>query len=147
MNLKQLIYKRIVHAEDIGCLLAKYSGKPAVFDTEAPDDKQDGWDGKTQYPRLNIVLDMQANEERSSVGSLTITIYTERTSMVILEIESLVKPASGIYLFPRKTEDRTALHGREQILFRLKERMSSVRMLLLTSWNTLLKKPRIPIRL
>ena len=34
---------------------------------------------------------MQANEERSSVGSLTITIYTERTSMVILEIESLVK--------------------------------------------------------
>ena len=42
MNLKQLIYKRIVHAEDIGCLLAKYSGKPAVFDTEAPDDKQDG---------------------------------------------------------------------------------------------------------
>lgn len=91
MNLKQLIYKRLVHAKDIGGLLAKYAGHPAVFDTEAPDDKQDGWEGKTQYPRLNIVLDMQANEERSSVGSLTITIYTERTSMVILEIESLVK--------------------------------------------------------
>lgn len=91
MNLKQLIYKRLVHAKDIGELLAKYAGRPAVFDTEAPDDKQDGWEGKTQYPRLNIVLDMQANEERSSVGSLTITIYTERTSMVILEIESLVK--------------------------------------------------------
>lgn len=91
MNLKQLIYKRLVHMEDIGNLLAKYAGKPAVFDTESPDDRQDGWDGKTQYPRLNIVLDMQANEERSSVGSLTITIYTERTSMVILEIESLVK--------------------------------------------------------
>ena len=91
MNLKQLIYKRLVHAKDIGGLLAKYAVHPAVFDTEAPDDKQDGWEGKTQYPRLNIVLDMQANEERSSVGSLTITIYTERTSMVILEIESLVK--------------------------------------------------------
>ena len=104
MNLKQLIYKRLVHAKDIGGLLAKYAGHPAVFDTEAPDDKQDGWEGKTQYPRLNIVLDMQANEERSSVGSLTITIYTERTSMVILEIESLVKTCfravSYTHLFP-----------------------------------------------
>ena len=63
MNLKQLIYKRLVHAKDIGGLLAKYAGHPAVFDTEAPDDKQDGWEGKTQYPRLDIVLDMQANEE------------------------------------------------------------------------------------
>ena len=42
MNLKQLIYKRLVHAKDIGGLLAKYAGHPAVFDTEAPDDKQDG---------------------------------------------------------------------------------------------------------
>ena len=98
MNLKQLIYKRLVHAKDIGELLAKYAGRPAVIDTEAPDDKQDGWEGKTQYPRLNIVLDMQANEERSSVGSLTITIYTERTSMVILEIESLVKTLSLIHI-------------------------------------------------
>lgn len=46
MNLKQLIYKRLVHAKDIGELLAKYAGRPAVFDTEAPDDKQDGWEGK-----------------------------------------------------------------------------------------------------
>ena len=48
MNLKQLIYKRLVHAKDIGGLLAKYAGHPAVFDTEATDDKQDGWEGKTQ---------------------------------------------------------------------------------------------------
>lgn len=91
MNLKQLIYKRLVKNEEITKLCAKFNGSPAVFDTEAPDDKQDGWEGKSQYPRLNILLDMQANEERSSVGTLTVTIYTERTSMVILEIEALVK--------------------------------------------------------
>lgn len=91
MNLKQLIYKRIINVDKIKRLCAEYAGKPAVFDTEAPSDQQEGWKGKSQYPRINIVLDMQANEERSSSGTLIITVYTERTSMVILELEALVK--------------------------------------------------------
>ncbi len=91
MNLKQLIYKRIVETKEIVDLCAKYAGKPAVFNTEAPGDQQAGWNGKSQYPRINIVLDMQANEERSSSGTLIVTVYTERTSMVILELEALVK--------------------------------------------------------
>lgn len=91
MNLKQLIYKRITDTEDIAKLCAKYADKPAVFDTEAPGDQQTGWKGKSQYPRINIILDMQANEERSSSGTLIVTVYTERTSMVILELEALIK--------------------------------------------------------
>lgn len=91
MKLKQLIYKRLIDTEEIARLCAEYGGSPAIFDTEAPGDQQPGWNGKTQYPRLNIVLDMQANEERSSSGTLIVTIYTERTSMVILELEALVK--------------------------------------------------------
>lgn len=91
MILKELIYKRLSANQDIKRLCAKYYDMPAIFDTEAPDDKQDGWGGKSQYPRLHILLDMQANEERSSVGTLSITIYTERTSLVILEIDKEVK--------------------------------------------------------
>lgn len=90
-SLKQLIYKRLIETSEIAWLCAEYGGKPAIFDTEAPGDQQEGWNGKTQYPRINIVLDMQANEERSSSGTLIVTVYTERTSMVILELEALVK--------------------------------------------------------
>lgn len=125
MNLKQLIYKRLVRNEEIAKLCAKYHDMPAVFDTEAPDDKQDGWKGGSQYPRLNILLDMQANEERSSVGALTITIYTERTSMVILEIESLVKKCfrdilissedGGPYSFAWSRSDPFSLEGQNVI--------------------------------
>lgn len=91
MILKELVYKRLADNADINRLCTRYLDLPAIFDTEAPDDKQDGWGGKSQYPRLHILLDMQANEERSSVGTLSITIYTERTSLVILEIEKAVK--------------------------------------------------------
>lgn len=125
MNLKQLIYKRLVKNEKIAKLCAKFHNIPAVFDTEAPDDKQDGWEGKSQYPRLNILLDMQANEERSSVGTLTVTIYTERTSMVILEIEALVKECfrdllissddGGSYSFAWARSDPFSLEGQNVI--------------------------------
>lgn len=125
MNLKQLIYKRLVKNQEISKLCAEFNGIPAVFDTEAPDDKQVGWDGKSQYPRLNILLDMQANEERSSVGTLTVTIYTERTSMVILEIEALVKEcfrdllissdAGGPYSFAWARNDPFSLEGQNVI--------------------------------
>lgn len=91
MELKQLIYKRLTEQKELCGMLATYANQPAVFDTEAPDDGQDGWGGKSQYPRITTVLDMQANEERSSVGTLNITIYTERTSMVILRIDALAK--------------------------------------------------------
>ena len=91
MKLKQLIYKRLIDTKEITRLCSEYGGSPAIFDTEVPGDQQPGWNGNTQYPRLNIVLDMQANEERSSSGTLIVTIYTVCTSMVILQLEAMVK--------------------------------------------------------
>ena len=91
MNLISLIYRRLLDSEKLRSLCATYEGKPAIFNTEAPDDKQEGWEGKSQYPRINFTCDMQANEERSSVGTLNIVAYTEGTSLVILEIEAAIK--------------------------------------------------------
>lgn len=45
MNLINLIYKRLLESEKIKALCATYAGKPAIFNTEAPDDKQEGWGG------------------------------------------------------------------------------------------------------
>lgn len=60
MNLISLIYKRLLDSERLKSLCATYAGKPAIFNTEAPDDKQEGWGGKSQYPRINFTCDMQA---------------------------------------------------------------------------------------
>lgn len=91
MNLKELIYQRLKSTPKLAELCAKYDGQPAIFDTEAPTDTQEGWEGKCQYPRITYICDMQANDERASMGTLSIMVYTERTSMVILELEALVK--------------------------------------------------------
>lgn len=105
MNLKQLIYKRLVENEDLTGRLAKFYDSPAVFDTEAPSDQDEGWNGKTQYPRCDYIIDMQANEERSSVGTLSITVYTERTSMVILALSAAIKDTfRDILLNPEGTD-------------------------------------------
>ena len=48
MNLISLIYKRLLDSEKLKALCATYADKPAIFNTEAPDDKQEGWGGKSQ---------------------------------------------------------------------------------------------------
>lgn len=101
MNLISLIYKRLLDSDKLKSLCATYAGKPAIFNTEAPDDKQEGWEGKIQYPRINFTCDMQANEERASVGTLNIVAYTESTSLVILEIETAIKECfRDVLLYP-----------------------------------------------
>ena len=80
MNLISLIYKRLLDSGKLKSLCATYAGKPAIFNTETPDDKQEGWGGKSQYPRINFTCDMQVNEERSSVGTLNIVAYRKHLS-------------------------------------------------------------------
>lgn len=91
MNLISLIYNRLLSSDKLKTLCATYAGRPAIFNAESPDDKQEGWGRKSQYPRITFTCDMQANEERSSVGTLNIVVYTETTSLVILEIETAIK--------------------------------------------------------
>lgn len=91
MNLSELIFKRLSENEDMAKALASYAGMPAIFDSEFPPDQQDGWEKATQYPRICYRIDMQANQERSSAGTLYIAIYTDKTTRIIEEIEDITK--------------------------------------------------------
>lgn len=91
MDLNALIHKRLTDCRELSSLLAEYAGQPAVFDSEFPPDQQMGWGGKTQYPRICCRVDMQVNQERSSSGTLRISIDAEKNSLVIEEIEALVR--------------------------------------------------------
>ena len=75
-------------------LLAEYMGKPAVFNTAAPDDMDENWTD-AQYPRCIFQLDMQADPERKISGRLFVDVMCEKeTASVQPEVlEAIVKSA------------------------------------------------------
>lgn len=91
MGLEELLYNRLCNFEPLTSLLATYDGKPAVFFQSAPDDGQAGWGQKTQYPRLVYDLDMQANTERKSSGTMLVALFCDRAGTEPEAIEPLVR--------------------------------------------------------
>lgn len=92
MKLEELIYKRFASSEDLVKHLAIFSGSPAVFSPEPPGENQEGWEGNTQYPMVVYNFDLQANEERHSAGTLSVSLLCQNTTEVTPEaIEPLVK--------------------------------------------------------
>lgn len=91
MDFGGLVYARLAKDGELSEKLAKFGGAPAVFDTEFPSDQQAGWEKGTQYPRICYRTDMQVNRERSSSGTLRVALYADRQSLIIDEIERLVK--------------------------------------------------------
>jgi hypothetical protein len=105
MILEELIYKRFTESEELNKLLARFSGSPAVFSPEAPEDNMSGWGNKSQYPRLIYNYDLQANEERNSAGTLSVVVYCQNTQnadeVTPEEIEPFVKDClKDILLMP-----------------------------------------------
>ncbi len=92
MILEELIYKRFVGAKDLVGHLASFNGAPAVFSPEPPDKDQDGWGGKAQYPEVIYNFDLQANEERHSAGTLSVSLLCQNTTEVTPEaLEPMVR--------------------------------------------------------
>lgn len=92
MKLEELIYKRFVSSEDLVNCLATFSGVPAVFSPEPPGEDQEGWGGNTQYPMVVYNFDLQANEERRSAGTLSVSLLCQNTTEVMPEaIEPAVR--------------------------------------------------------
>jgi len=91
VNLEGLIDKWLVEDEIFKSSLAQYSGFPAIFNGSVPDDKQDGWEGKAQYPRICYALDFQVNPERASVGTMDFAIYCESSDSGLQKLESEAK--------------------------------------------------------
>ena len=91
MNLEGLIDKWLLEDETFIRDLAKYSGFPAIFNGSVPDDKQEGWEGKGQYPRICYALDFQVNPERASAGTMDFAIYAESSDMRLKTLENEAK--------------------------------------------------------
>lgn len=90
--MEEIIYNYLCDSEELTGKLTTWSDSPAIFQTKAPDDKDEDW-GKTQYPRLIFDLDMQADAERKVSGQLMIDVMCEdkSDSIWIEELETIVK--------------------------------------------------------
>lgn len=85
MKLEELIYRRFVSCGELTAHLAAFNGAPAVFSPEPPGENQEGWGGKTQYPKVVYNFDLQANEERHSAGTLSVILLCQNTTDVMPE--------------------------------------------------------------
>lgn len=91
MTLEDLIYKRITERTSITEKLARFGDVPAVFYQSAPGDQAEGWKSKKQYPRLDFVVDMQANPERQSSGLMALNIWCNEAGVPPEDIEPEVR--------------------------------------------------------
>lgn len=92
MILEELIYKRFTESEELKKLLARFSGSPAVFSPDAPEDNMPGWDNGKQYPRLTYNYELQANEERSSAGTLSVSLFCQNTQDIDEIMPEMIEP-------------------------------------------------------
>lgn len=91
MDLNQLLYRRLSQDNLLNGTLSKYADKPAIFNTEFPPDQQEGWNGKSQYPRISYVFNKQVDTKRSSSGQLDVALYDIMDPLEVEKIEVAIR--------------------------------------------------------
>ena len=93
MNLSELVHKRLSVDRNIASCLAEYGGTPAIFNTDFPNDQDEGWEGRTQYPRISYQFNMQVDMDRASAGTLRVSVYSFQNPIICERLEVFVRDA------------------------------------------------------
>jgi hypothetical protein len=91
MDLNELVYRRLSSDSNIAGSLAKFADEPAIFNTEFPNDQDEGWGGMTQYPRISYQFNWQIDMDRASAGTLSVSVYTEKDPILCERLELFVR--------------------------------------------------------
>lgn len=83
--------------------LATYGEAMAIFNQEAPADKDGGWGKGPQYGRVVFAVDLQGNPERIMGGMLSVDIMCKDGDQYPEEIEPLVRTLIHGYFFSSGT--------------------------------------------
>ena len=65
-----MLFRSIVHLN----LLAKYNGKPAIFQRRAPDDSDELWEGDP-YPQIIYETELKEGMEREFTGGIHLHVF------------------------------------------------------------------------
>lgn len=74
MTLEELLFGKLTNDTVIAAQLARYNNEPALFEGQAPDDTDNGWNG-TPYPRINFMVDWRDDPERKVQGTLSLDVW------------------------------------------------------------------------
>lgn len=91
MDLNELVFGRLSSDQNIAGSLAKYADAPAIFNGEFPSDQDEGWGGKTQYPRISYQFNWQIDMDRASAGTLSVAVYTIKNPIECERLETLIR--------------------------------------------------------
>lgn len=89
--IEQALYEHLIDKNDLHRYLAQYNGRHAIFNQEAPSDKDEGWGRGSQYGRIVFAVDLQGDPERCMGGTLAVDIMCKENEQYPEEIEPLVR--------------------------------------------------------
>lgn len=91
MTFEEIVYKRLSECKALTECLARHNGSPGIFYQYAPADDQAGWEQQKQYPRIVYNIDMHADKERKTDGTMMLSVFCNHTGAPPEIIEPLVK--------------------------------------------------------
>lgn len=101
--IEQALYEHLQEQIDLRPFLATHNSKMAIFNQEAPGDKDKGWGKGPQYGRIVYAVDLQGDPERTMGGMLSVDIICKEDEQVPEEIEPLVRELIHGYFFSNGT--------------------------------------------
>ena len=100
--IEQALYQHLQAQEALRPYLATYADKMAIFNQEAPADKDAGWADGPQYGRIVYSVDLQGDPVRTMGGILTVDILCKEDDQFPEEIEPVLRPLIHGYFFSRE---------------------------------------------
>lgn len=101
MTLEELVYNRLATRTQLTSRLAQFGTSPAIFYQSPPGDQADLWGDRTQYPRIDYIIEMQANPERHTSGQMELNIWSSDDGGLPEEIEPEVRQAlNDVFFMP-----------------------------------------------
>ena len=101
--IEQALYEHLKVQADLAAFLATYNGEPAVFNQEAPPDKDPGWGPGSQYGRVVFSVDLQGDPARTMCGVLSVDIMCKENEQYPEEIEPVVRSVIHGFFFSKGT--------------------------------------------
>ena len=97
--IEQALYRHLQEQDALAPYLATYANKMAIFNQEAPSDKDQYWGEGPQYGRVVFSVDLQGDPERTMGGTLTLDILCKEDEQFPEEIEPIIRPLIHGYFF------------------------------------------------
>lgn len=101
--IEQALYQHLQAQESLQPFMATYKNKMAIFNQEAPADKDGGWGRGSQYGRVVFAVDLQGDPERTMGGMLAVDILCEEDKQFPEDIEPVIRSLIHGYFFSNGT--------------------------------------------